>query len=645
MKLFGRAVCLGASLALLLAPVPEWTGAEAAEYRFDDLYGPSGVGAQWMVITGGSDTLGASASSVPIDVSGDIVSDQNPVELMSGTYSGTTPSNRDVGTMFLVMPDAQGSFTADFSSPAYEAVTPDNLVDLEAYSAQKDPQGIPSVTSDRTYYTSSWRQYDFTLVKNKDQGVYESVRGNFIFHQNPYASSSQTLEVPFIVANVHNTTAELEPLLFRATLRDERSATRGNIVAYDHFTWDVVSAHTAGGNQWVLVPVSSWPIYDTAVYYGLATDVTNHSAVRYAVQRYDSYSWQASSPIHWRFDLPRTTDLGDVPKTFLLDPLSHIAPGLSTVYYQRYNVNEGQKVPLRLYSVDPASGFRELTLNHRVIFGLDLGLAEGTSGTRSPAPYIVQAFNPRSSSTSFLENVAKAMSSSGSVLVPTSSLFSQSSTNEDYVSGGVIASFAVSHAIPSSLRSGSSEGMLPLHVTFNLPKTNLQVSPHWNEMLLQWRQTGDVHDLFAKYFSVFLMSRKTGQKDNPWNLVQELESRGVFSDQIKVFVDEEREVLTVSFIVMLMDGTRDGVRPALTLVEDTSVSASNTFMIVRDGWADQTWGMTFFVAPAGYTDNSDNTTSGNISSSSGGGGCSAGLGAGALLAVAVLLRRRAKDEK
>ena len=78
-KLFGRTGAAGVALLCLLL-----SGTEAgADYQFDDLYGPSGVGAQWMVITGGTDTVGDAASQIPLRVSGDIVDDRSSVEIVN----------------------------------------------------------------------------------------------------------------------------------------------------------------------------------------------------------------------------------------------------------------------------------------------------------------------------------------------------------------------------------------------------------------------------------------------------------------------------------------------------------------------------------------------------------------------------------
>ena len=629
-KFLGAASLLAIVASLALSP------AEAL-YRFDDLYRPSGRGAQWMVITGSGATLGNGTTSTtdgsinPLAASGDLVSDRNSVRVLSGESTETVGDDeRDIHTMFLAIPESSGTMTVDFYQPdaTSGAVTDDVLNGLDSYPALKVSTG------DVTEYGVLGKRYTLTLVKagkTGTSGYYGSERGVFIFHQNPRNTPSQTLEVPFIVANVRDATAQYEPLIFRTTLRNATVGARGDIVAHDAFTWDVTGDKTTGGNQWVFVPVDEWPINDTRINYSLTTEVTNHTAVRYTAQRYDSYAWNNTSPIHWKFDLPRLIEYGDIPRNFALDELSHIAPGLTTVYRQQYNVNESMKRPLRLYSVDPATPFQELILNHKILFGLNLGSAEASSSSTTPVPYKAQAFNLRSASTSFLQNVANTMQASGGVLVPdTANFFSQSSIGDEYISGGVIRSFHVKQTIPASLRSNGTEGMLPLHVTFNLPRTDLQVGPHWDEMLVRWHETGDVHDLFAKYFSVFLLSRKDGEEDNPWDMVQELVRQGAYFDQVKVFMDEDREVITVSFIVMLMDGTRDGSRPALYLVEDKSNSVSNQFMIVRDGHADNTWNLVFYVAPAGYTENDGGSSSAKTSSSSSGGGCDGGFGAACL---------------
>ena len=626
----------GAMALITLFGAPAW-----ALYRFDDLYGPSGVGAQWMVITGGWDTLG-NATTQPLDASGDIVSDRYSVEVWNGRSSVALDqwSNRDIHTMFLVLPESRGNLTVNFTSTAHDhrvlpdsitpdAITPDVGVDSRNYYVQKTSNGSPTGNSpsllDSYSYTDFWKQYVLQLVKNGNEKKYESVRGNFLFHQNPstqYPSTpSQTLQVPLVIANVYNGTARDEPLLLRTTLRNENNA-YGDIVACDRFEWSVVNDMVAGESQWVFVPVDAWPIDTQRIYYRLTTAVTNHTAIRYAVQRYDNYNWPYLNPSYWKFDLAPTPDLGDLANPFQLDELSHIAPGLVTFYNQRYDINQGEKRALRLYPVDPMTGFRELTLNHRILFGINLGDVKGTSSgntsNRNAAPYRVTAFNPRTANTpaSFLEALARQMNayepdlSLRQIVIPeTTGFLSTGHVTYEYVAGDIINSFAVKRSIPASMRTTGTEGLLPLHITFNLPKTHLYVSRYWDELLRQWHETGDIHDLFAQNFSVYLLSRKEGEQDNPWDMVQQMLLQDAYRDQVKIFMDEDRGVITVSFIVMLMDGTRDGTRPALYLVRDQTATTSNTFMVVRDGWFDNDWNLTFYAAPAGYSHNDENLIS------------------------------------
>ena len=169
-------------------------------------------------------------------------------------------------------------------------------------------------------------------------------------------------------------------------------------------------------------------------------------------------------------------------------------------------------------------------------------------------------------------------------------------------------------------------------------------------MLEVWRNTGRIEDMFANKYELYL---RAGE-DNIWNLTQELKKLGYYNELVKVFLDEERGrltqdnysgLITVSFIVMLMDGTRDGLRPELSVIPDNSVSQQNNYIVVRDGTLDNRWNMTFFVAPAGWQDNpisvntDTNTESGTqgVGGGSGGGTCS--LGFAGLLTMALFLFR------
>ena len=168
-------------------------------------------------------------------------------------------------------------------------------------------------------------------------------------------------------------------------------------------------------------------------------------------------------------------------------------------------------------------------------------------------------------------------------------------------------------------------------------------------MLKVWRNTGRIEDMFANKYDLYLRAGDS----NVWNLTQELKDKGFYNELVKVFLDEDRGrltqdnysgLLTVSFIVMLMDGTRDGKRPELSIVPDNSITQQNNYIVVRDGTQDNRWNMTFFVAPSGWQDNpnhgngnsSNSAPEGLSSGSSGGGGCNS-LGIAAMILGAALL--------
>lgn len=640
-----------------------------AYYKFDDVYKPSGMGAQWMVVTGGLDTVGGpagindstSSNTKSLVASGDIVTGRNSVEVMNGS---STPdlgdnANRDIHRVFLVITDdkverlPRGTLTVDYHAPVFsEATTPDILDgSFPEYQVQKTPRGTVNTTAKRYELT-------FNKLSNQNQSTegYGSVRGNLIFHQNPSDTRSQTLIVPFVIANVCDGTAEKIPLDIRATLRDNETTTqRRNIVAYNKIDWNVTGEKTAGGDQWVLLPVSTMYPTEEKIYYYLTTEVRNHTAIAYATQRYDDYDTTYAN-LWWRFDLPHTFANAEdkLHEKFQLNDLSHAAPGLITGYAQRYNVNEGQKRALRLYPVDPANTFYDLILNHRVLRCMDIGTAEGSASSyNDPIPYKVMAFNLRAASTNFLENVATKMKTVGgeelTVMVPsTTNFFSQNSIADTFVSDNAIVSFTAKQSIPGNLRKNGTEGMLPLHVTINLLKRNLQTSGHWDELATQWHNYGDIRKLFSDYFRIYLISHQDDGNDIHWDMSETLQDKGDYYDQVKVFLDEERECITVSFMMMLMDGTRDGTRPTFDLAQDTTNTTENKFIIVRDGKKDNKWNLTCYVAPAGFKENNNRTVSADqsgVSSSGGGGGCSALSSGVLLLALAALAMKLARGKK
>ncbi|MBQ7154628.1 MAG: hypothetical protein IJR85_03605 [Synergistaceae bacterium] len=644
-----------AGILVILAAVFACVSPGYADYRFDDLMGPSGISYQWMILNNSGFTFGDSHSTA-IDVSGDMVSGSEALlEVLSGKAESPIYDN-SLNTFFLVTANGLGEFTMNFRSPTlqqFNPVTPnlqlstpwnENLTINEAYTDTKTALGQPDGN-----YDALWRSYNFQVTRN-DTETYNTVAQYFYFHQNPRDTSSQGIPRPFVISNVHPGTASDAPLELRLTLRDSNSNS-GNIVAYDSDLWAMEDSMIMGGDDWVFVPVQDFNSKN-ATYY-LTTEVANHCAVRYAALPYTNYgSWQ--SPSKWKFDLPRVQGTTNIFREFDLAPESHIAPGLVTIYRRPYQLSEADKRPLRLFPIDDTrgTGVYDLILNHRLVYGKRLGETYKETGDGGVSMFEITAFEFQPASMNFLDNVARVTGSYSSVVMPSTQIFTGASIKRDTTSipSTALQYFTIEQNIPATLRTSGKEAMLPLHITFNIPVTSLGADA-WNDVLRAWRQNrGRIVEAFADYYHIYLLAETNGEK-RLWNLTQEMDK---YPGQLKVFLDEDRGritrdndrgVITVSFIAMLMDGTRDGERPELSVVPDSTNLNSAEYIVMRDGELDNKWKMTFFIAPANYAINEEpspvptNTPIAN--SSGGGGGCSAGMLG--LVSAAVLLFIRKGD--
>lgn len=646
-KLITKTAGVFAILAALSALSPA-----SADYRFDDLMGPSGISYQWMILNDSGFTFGDSHSTA-IDVSGDMVSSSEALlQVLSGKAESDIYDN-SLNTFFFVTANGQGEFTMNFRSPTLEQFNPvtpnlqlstpwnEALTVNEAYTDTKTALGQPDG------YDATWRSYNFQLTR-PDTETYNTVAQYFYFHQNPRDTSSQGIPRPFVISNVHPGTATDAPLELRLTLRDSNSNS-GNIVAYDSDFWSMEDSMSMGGDDWVFVPVQDFNS-KSATYY-LTTEVSNHCSVRYAALPYTNYgSWQ--SPSKWKFDLARSQGTTNIFREFDLAPESHIAPGLVTIYRRPYQLSESDKRPLRLFPIDDTrgTGVYDLILNHRLLYGKRLGETYKETGDAGVSMFEVTAFEFQPASMNFLDTLALITGSWGKVVMPSTQIFTGASVKRDTtnIPSSALQYFTIDQTIPATLRTTGKEAMLPLHITFNIPVTALGADA-WNDILRAWRQNrGRIVEAFADYYHLYLLADTNGQK-RLWNLTQEMAK---YPGQIKVFLDEDRGritrdndrgVITVSFIVMLMDGTRDGERPELSVIPDNTNVSSAEYVAIRDGAFDNKWRMTFFVGPANYSINQEKvtipTTNESVSSGSGGGGCNVGMLGMISLAAIVFIRK------
>ena len=632
-----------AGLLFMIAVIVLSAGTCFADYQFDDLEGPSGVSSQWMVINEGADTFGGSHSEA-VRISGDLLSEGTAVlNVLSGS-SLNEVSDRNLQTLFLLVSEGSGEFDLNMKSQTldFDPSTPN--LDFSTIVNENETPYVDTKEPDQTgNSTSGWKNYHFRIARQNDRNKYDTVIQSFYFQQNPGSAPSQGIPRPMVISNVYAGTAAdgTSPLTVRMTLRDSSGAD-GNIIAYDRTTWTMNGNKTVGGNQWVFIPVDDLNTDNSSIERFLTTEVANNTSYRYAAS-YPDGTRATVTPSEWKFDIFRPQGTTNIPRNFLLASNSNIAPGLVTVYNRRYNINEQSKTPLHLFPVDtPDTGDYDLSLNHKILFGKRLGETYKLAAQEGRfSLFEVTAFRPRLASTTFYDDVARVTKSKGKVTVPDTSIFSASSIKRDVIADDVLQYFTLDQAIPSSATSSSSEGMLPVHVTFNIPVTLVKDSEWWNEMLKVWRSDGRIEDMFANKYHIYL---RAGE-NNVWNLTQELIRKGRYNELVKVFLDENRGrltqdnysgLLTISFIVMLMDGTRDNERPELSIISDDSVAQENKYIVVRDGTWDNRWNMTFFIAPSGWQNNNNSGSSGSggsMGGSSGGGGCYAGQGIAFLMAA------------
>lgn len=618
-----------------------------ADYQFDDINGPSGISSQWVIINDETDTFGASHSQA-MQISADLLtSGTAAINVINGTPSSVT--DRNLQTFFLVVAEGQGDFDMNLRSQTvdFDVSTPGAVLDTTVDENSSPYIGTMQANQSGNN-SSAWRNYHFRIARNNDtRNAYDTVIQSFYFQQNATGLPSSGIPRAMVISNVHLGTAAdaSSPLIVRTTLRDSSgtNASNGNIIAYDRTSWRMNKSTTTDNPQWVFIPVDDLNTDNKSIPRHLTTEVANNSAYRYGVT-YSSGTGATEPPYEWKFDMFRPQGATNIPARIILNPESNIAPGLVTVYRRNYNVNEQNKTPLHVFGVDTSDrGHYALTLNHRIIYGEPYGTPYTYQGEGRFNLYEVTAFKPKlaSNESAFLNRVANITESAGTVGFPKSMSFSSTSVTRETPEADVIAYFTVNQTAVTP--SGATEGIMPLHITFNIPVTLVQGNTWWNEMLQEWRKSGRIEAKFAEKYNLYLRSAN----GRLLNLTQELEDKGVYDSTVKVFYDDERGVntrdnvsglLTVSFMGMMMNGTRDGVRPELSIVSDDSNLQQNNYIVIRDGVNDSKWNLEFLIAPAGWYDNPNrqavaNPVNNNTRNNSGGSAGSSGGGCGVFAVI------------
>ncbi|MBR2207655.1 MAG: hypothetical protein IJ859_02480, partial [Synergistaceae bacterium] len=415
MKNFRKIAGVLVSLAIIFL----FVGACLADYEFDDLKG-NAFTSQWMAINQIGGTFGGNYTEA-IQVSTDIITEYDDfatVNVLNG-HSDEEIEDRELHVLFLLIADGMGQFYIDMQAEekSFDISTPVPYLSTRGATTYTNaflPLGQPDDKD------ASWRRFAFTLDRTNRQ-TYDTVVQEILFMQNPN-SPSQSVPRPLIISNVANNelTAQEVPLLIRLILKDgaDRNA---NVVASDTIEWDMTSDKDVTGDKLIFVPINDDSLLtDTRkINFYLTTEVVNHTSVRYAATTYDGYG-DFEYPVYWKFDLPRSQGTTYVDRTFQLARRSHIAPGLVTVFKRKYNVNEENKIPLRLYPVDDtAVGTQTLRLNHKIVFGKILGSVVKDSSNL----YEVTAFQLRSAGDTFYDELKRVTKAQGFINVPVISTF------------------------------------------------------------------------------------------------------------------------------------------------------------------------------------------------------------------------------
>ena len=537
------------------------------------------------------------------------------------------------------MTSPSASITLDFgrmfSPTATGELTQNVLVEHDGFNCESKQVNIKPVILSGDVKSTDIKSPDvvtsqrWNLKFTKKVGAdssFETMRGNIIFQQGSASTPVQTLQIPLVIANVCNDTAQKKPLLFRMIFRDQSSGSKsdnGNIAAYSTFNWDVTGNYTVENN-------SDWVLTSAKTAFLLETRITNYSGVRYALQRYDR------TPLvnaRWAMDIGDAER--DVTPGLILDELSHIPPGLVTIYNQAFNMSAGAKnVIFQLYPVPQGSSakvFRDLSF----VCGNIIKAAE--LGTESSAAATVSAFRLIEGSDDFLKRIAAEMRVPKFAMPAADGKLSGKIISGDFSGGDIISSVVVGAKVPDSMPvSGDTRGLLPIQVTFNMPKSNPAVAKKWDELQMEWRRSGNIKDLFSQYFTVNMRNAKWNNSD----LFKWLKSNKTYEKNVKVFMDEQRGLITVSFLAMLMD-----IDPTqLALVNDKSSTSDYNHLIIGDGEKNGMWNMTFYTVPVSGSGGSSSTDPAVVPTTAGssGGGCNAGFQgvSAALMGLALLLLKK-----
>ena len=297
--------------------------------------------------------------------------------LSSGTTSGASIYDTD-GNLVYTLEDSSSNNIKYLCRvrDVTESITIDGFEDYSFVYTPRNEQSVNpgDYASTNVRISSPYGTTDFG-----------STLGYITFNQaadlaDGYTHYRENAVIPFVIANVYDGNAAEVPLQFDMTVYDSASdKTADHVVNRVKFTWDAQSdMNGLDFGTFFMVKDSA----DAMPTYYLETQITNRTATRYRLYRYDmlgrTTGYQEIRPDRWKYDLalsPSQLQRETLPQYFHLDAHSQIAPGLVTIYdhsvygtvdtaydtYESFQLSEyGNSTP------------KNLRLNYKRVGGLDL---------------------------------------------------------------------------------------------------------------------------------------------------------------------------------------------------------------------------------------------------------------------------------
>ncbi|MBR2208323.1 MAG: hypothetical protein IJ859_05875 [Synergistaceae bacterium] len=198
-----------------------------------------------------------------------------------------------------------------------------------------------------------------------------------------YENFREASPIPFVFANVSKGNAADNPLIFDLTIFDG-----DRVVKRMKFKWDAQSnlPNQDLGTFFIMKQAfnegngnrpnnNNSDVVTTTTSYNIEARITNRTGTRYMLYRYDRANAadgvrSYTLPKYWKFDLTEDT-YGTLPKRFLLDSHSQIAPGLVTVYDEELDITKNTTAldSFRLYEYNYANP-KDLWLNYKRVGGI-----------------------------------------------------------------------------------------------------------------------------------------------------------------------------------------------------------------------------------------------------------------------------------